>query len=163
MQSYNIVCCDPNHATRANEPGWAEFMGTVSLPDGVSPVGKIDAYMCGICDKAKQNDINNIMEGLIDEAQRVLNLTMQSRFSPSQQQTLTVLYSDAVATAKTNRKNYIQPAIDWMQTILAQYASYKVSVLSAQTVEELGLISFDATDLPAPPSISVTGAILIQD
>jgi hypothetical protein len=162
MQTYNIVCNDPDHASRSKEVDWSAVLGTVTLPDGVDPTSKVNGYICGACSRAHQENIETIKEAMIDEVQQRLNLAISTTYSSSQQQTLSVLYSDAIATAKTNRKNYLQPSIDWLQTLLTAYAAYKTAVLSAQTKEEAAMVTFDIDNL-SPPNVSVTGAMLIPD
>lgn len=39
----NIVCSDPNHASRQGQPGWQTVLGTTDLP--TSPGG----YLCDAC------------------------------------------------------------------------------------------------------------------
>ena len=49
MATYAIGCMDQGHGSRRGQPGWAETLGTVELPDGVVPGRQLEGYLCGAC------------------------------------------------------------------------------------------------------------------
>lgn len=49
--SFRIVCADPNHDSRKNQPDWSETLGLLGAGESVGAVTS-DGMLCGACGEA---------------------------------------------------------------------------------------------------------------
>jgi hypothetical protein len=153
MPTFNIVCEDPGHAGRSAQPGWAATLGT-SDKDGVT------GYLCAACQAAKSSDVVLAREAALTAAKDDVSRHIAASYSVAAQSSLLALYADAVANGKNDRKAYIQPALDWVQTVLAAYADFRDDVEAAPTADAVRAVVLALPAAEVSPA-TVTAAILI--
>lgn len=84
---------------------------------------------------------------------------IHSHYAPHQQQTLSVLLSEARAAGLTNRANYILQALGWVDAVLTYYYGVEAAIEAATTPEALDAVVWDVSALDAAdPGVSIRQA-----
>jgi hypothetical protein len=92
---------------------------------------------------------------------------VSTRYSSAAQMALNTLHGNAQGRGRTNRRDYIAPAFDWVEAALTEYASTASAIAAAvdhATVDAITPIDWNAWLAANPdPGITIGGALSIAD
>lgn len=92
-----------------------------------------------------------------------LQAFVQSYFSVQVQLQLVCMYLGAQEAGLTNRATYIAQVLTWLNGIETYAATYVSSVQAMMSTATIISTAFDSTQISAAPSVTLIGAISIQN
>ncbi len=165
---YIYVYCDPTtsgvtNITNTSIPipdrgDWVE----VVVSGGHAVVKQRDVWALTVSGNNIEINLDRAKEIKITDLSFQIKDFVEIRYPAHRQRTLTLLLIQGVAGGLVNRIAYIQPVMDWMQTLITYFYAQRDQILLMTALAEIevyepDLVSFANTD----PQISIEGAASI--